>query len=386
MDFLSDITCKRHLVVALFTATVISIISTQDNLVNSVQTTSVTKNSIAGATFLPSNKSRSSFVDSIVSSPQKYSLLERVSKTARNAAMRTVYSIRRKRAASTISNRTVLTANTNIKPTTGQVSSSLSNTSRVSVEDRHQLSSHQIFLPVVSAVSRPQISNATLRRTVATSTVRAQGNLRNISLTNSVHEQPPSSQHRVFQKVNSETVDELLPKTSQFFPAYSSRNASGTSVRTTSEVNSSQSSVGLHQNLATPGYENMNTLTLSGTQRLSGEKLSSQSPINGEGFPRSLDIHSESTLLSPNQERNIMDWFGKAGHQVVSSVGRTKSNNDSFTEAGNNTFKVKNNTELGPCSDECGKNHGVCVMGNDFRPHCVIVSDACDQFHCTNGE
>lgn len=113
-------------------------------------------------------------------------------------------------------------------------------------------------------------------------------------------------------------------------------------------------------------------------------------PKDPENFGRSfetLDIRNKKPFINSSQEQDLMSWFGG-----VSPVLGAAQVNSSASNTSNLVYE--NKTELAllapdghiPCNGNCSRRQGVCVMGNDFQLHCVVVDDACEHFPCTNGE
>ncbi|BFZ17064.1 hypothetical protein BsWGS_20103 [Bradybaena similaris] len=109
-----------------------------------------------------------------------------------------------------------------------------------------------------------------------------------------------------------------------------------------------------------------------------------------ENFGRSfetLDIRNKNPFINTSKEQDLMTWFGG-----VSPLLRTAEVNSSASNTSSLVYDNKTALALVapdghiPCNDNCSRSQGVCVMGSDFKPHCVVVADACDHFPCVNGD
>ncbi|GFN83045.1 hypothetical protein PoB_000955100 [Plakobranchus ocellatus] len=107
-------------------------------------------------------------------------------------------------------------------------------------------------------------------------------------------------------------------------------------------------------------------------------------------------------LIDTNLQGSLFSWFRSEKEDHPSFSSFSLSTNATPHASTPNTSNLEITTELSSkmptatsdktsnfqfCTDDCEIKGGTCVMGNDFRPHCIIVAaDACEQFHCMNGE
>ncbi|RUS75705.1 hypothetical protein EGW08_016520 [Elysia chlorotica] len=125
-----------------------------------------------------------------------------------------------------------------------------------------------------------------------------------------------------------------------------------------------------------------------------GMKLASPWHFDGQVNKNSLD------LVDTKRQNTVFSWFRSMSNNTLPFLTPTEvpvvqgvtSNRSTFENTVEMTTSISTySSSLKPrfeiCNKDCEKNGGTCVMGNDFRPHCIIVApDACDHFHCANGE
>ena len=115
---------------------------------------------------------------------------------------------------------------------------------------------------------------------------------------------------------------------------------------------------------------------------------------------------SNSNLVNNKKQDSLFSWFRSLNNYTIQPTSRSPTraldpkdspSNQSSSEREDelnstiSTFTVTNSSTEGQsfefCSNDCEVKGGTCVMGRDFRPHCIIVApDACEHFYCVHGE
>ncbi|GFS21741.1 protein toll [Elysia marginata] len=142
------------------------------------------------------------------------------------------------------------------------------------------------------------------------------------------------------------------------------------------------------------------TIKLQATKPPPHNPVSRTTNANISSLPN-LDVPVEETnsdLVDNRQQNTLFSWFRFMGNNTIRHTTSTPvdapSNSSILGRADNPTLRaseISNSSVATPsfrfCSADCETQGGTCVMGNDFLPHCIVVApDACDHFHCINGE
>ncbi|CAL1545382.1 unnamed protein product, partial [Lymnaea stagnalis] len=110
-----------------------------------------------------------------------------------------------------------------------------------------------------------------------------------------------------------------------------------------------------------------------------GGNTTTPTVLSGSDSGLDASPQNRSELVDGAQEEDFMAWFNDSQKYPLQNAGPSVSSAPRVTPA-------DSGDRAAPCGYDCDKKGGRCLLGEDFKPHCVIMDgDPCDHFRCING-